>query len=34
MEEIDVALHAIGCGDDHEAAELGEVDEGMGGDGG
>jgi hypothetical protein len=29
MEEIDLALDAIGGGDDHEAAELSEVDEGM-----
>jgi hypothetical protein len=29
MEETDLALDAIGRGDDHEAAELSEVDEGM-----
>jgi hypothetical protein len=28
MEEKDLALNAIGGGDDHEAAELNEVDEG------
>jgi hypothetical protein len=35
MEETDLALDAIGGGDDHEAAELSEVDdEGMAGEDG
>jgi hypothetical protein len=34
MEETDLALDAIGGRDDHEAAELSEVDEGMAGDDG
>jgi hypothetical protein len=34
MEETDLALDAIGGGGDHEAAELGEVDEGMAGEDG
>jgi hypothetical protein len=34
MEETDLALNAIGGGDDHEAAELSEVDEGMAGEDG
>jgi hypothetical protein len=32
MEETDSALDAIGGGDDHEAAELSDVDEGMAGE--
>jgi hypothetical protein len=32
MEETDLALDAIGGGDDHEAAELSEVDKGMAGE--
>jgi hypothetical protein len=34
MEETDLALNAIGGRDDHEAAELSEVDEGMAGEDG
>jgi hypothetical protein len=34
MEETDLALDAIVGGDDHEAAELSEVDEGMAGENG
>jgi hypothetical protein len=34
MEETDLALNAIGGGDDHEAAELSGVDEGMAGEDG
>jgi hypothetical protein len=34
MEETDLALNAIGGGDDHEAAELNEVDKGMAGEDG
>jgi hypothetical protein len=34
MEETDLALNAIGSGDDREAAELSEVDEGMAGEDG
>jgi hypothetical protein len=32
MEEPDLALSVIGGGDDHEASELSEVDEGMAGE--
>jgi hypothetical protein len=34
MEETDLALNAIGGGDDHEASELSQVDEGMAGEDG
>jgi hypothetical protein len=34
MEETDLALDAIGGGDDYEAAERSEVDEGMAGEDG
>jgi hypothetical protein len=34
VEETDLALNAIGGGDDHEAAELSEADEGMAGEDG
>jgi hypothetical protein len=34
MEETDLALNSTGGGDDHEAAELSEVDEGMAGEDG
>jgi hypothetical protein len=32
MEETDLALNAIGVGDDHEAAEHSEVDDGIAGE--